>query len=379
MAAVTLEHVIKVFRTGRTEVRAVDDLNLSVADQEFLVLVGPSGCGKTTTLRLIAGLDDLSGGTIQIGGEDVRRVAPKDRDIAMVFQNYALYPHMTVFKNMAFGLKMRRVPKVDIKRKVGEVADLLGIEHLLDRKPAALSGGECQRVALGRAIVRRPRVFLFDEPLSNLDAGLRVRMRSEIKLLHKDLQSTIIHVTHDQEEAMTLGDRLAVMVNGVLMQVGAPMDVYERPANRFVAGFIGMPPMNFIDGELTGDTKNYAFAGPAGRWPLPKDALRNPESLMGKPLVMGLRPDSIHTDSEHAASPGATDAESRIALGRMNIKLIEPLGDITNMHVQLADNATIVARIPPRVAHQLGDKVNLFADASRLHFFGPGEFGERLP
>src|SRR3989304_3391716 len=250
MAGVTLEQVTRTFRTRKGEVRAVDDLSLSVGDGEFIVLVGPSGCGKTTTLRLIAGLEELTTGTIRIGDRVVNRVAPKDRDVAMVFQNYALYPHMTVYKNMAFGLKMRRVPRKDILRKVGEVAGKLGLTHLLERKPASLSGGECQRVAVGRAIGRKPQGFLFDEPLSNLDAGLRTQMRTELKDLHRELRTTVVYVTHDQEEAMTLGDRLVVLKEGVVQQCGTPLEVYNRPANRFVAGFIGTPPMNFFDGRL---------------------------------------------------------------------------------------------------------------------------------
>ena len=249
MAEVSLQGVSKIYPGG---VHAVRDVSLEIADGEFVALVGPSGCGKTTTLRMIAGLEDIDGGRISIGGKVVNEVHPRDRDIAMVFQNYALYPHMTVGKNMAFALKMRKVPKAEIARRVGDAARILGIEELLDRKPRQLSGGQRQRVAVGRAIVREPKAFLFDEPLSNLDAKLRVATRAELKALHQRLKTTTVYVTHDQEEAMTLGDRIVVMSKGVILQVGPPLEVYRKPVNRFVASFIGSPPMNFIDGRLDG-------------------------------------------------------------------------------------------------------------------------------
>src|SRR5258706_14395698 len=247
MARVALENVSKLYPGN---VKAVDAVDLSIADQEFVVLVGPSGCGKSTTLRMIAGLEEITGGTIRIGERIVNQVPPKDRDIAMVFQNYALYPHMTVYKNMAFGLKLRKMPKAQIDLRVNEAARILDIEHLLDRKPRALSGGQRQRVAVGRAIVREPAAFLFDEPLSNLDAKLRVTTRAELKRLHHRLKTTTIYVTHDQEEAMTLGDRIVAMKDGRIQQSDTPLQMYNHPANRFVAGFIGMPPMNFFDGAL---------------------------------------------------------------------------------------------------------------------------------
>src|SRR5271169_6346448 len=247
MASVVLDKVSKIYPGG---VRAVSSIDLTVGDEEFIVLVGPSGCGKTTTLRMVAGLEDISEGTIRIGERVVNQVAPKDRDIAMVFQNYALYPHMTVYKNMAFGLKLRGMPKAQIKQRVGEAAKILEIEHLLQRKPRQLSGGERQRVAVGRAIVREPAAFLFDEPLSNLDAKLRVTTRAELKRLHLRLKTTTIYVTHDQEEAMTLGDRIVVMRDGIIQQADTPLNTYNYPVNRFVAGFIGMPPMNFFDGAI---------------------------------------------------------------------------------------------------------------------------------
>src|SRR5258706_3572549 len=256
MAHVQLEKVSKVYPGG---IKAVDAIDLNIADQEFVVLVGPSGCGKSTTLRMIAGLEEITGGTIRIGERIVNQVPPKDRDIAMVFQNYALYPHMTVYKNMAFGLKLRKMPKAQIDLRVNEAARILDIEHLLDRKPRALSGGQRQRVAVGRAIVREPAAFLFDEPLSNLDAKLRVTTRAELKRLHHRLKTTTIYVTHDQEEAMTLGDRIVVMKEGKIQQADTPLRTYNHPVNRFVAGFIGMPPMNFFDGQIRENSGQMVF------------------------------------------------------------------------------------------------------------------------
>ena len=266
MARVVLKDVEKTYPTG---FRAIRNFNLDIADREFVVFVGPSGCGKSTTLRCVAGLEDVTAGTIHIGDRLVNDVPPKDRDIAMVFQNYALYPHMTVFENMAFGLKLRKVPKHVIKSKVESAAKVLGIEQMLDRKPKTLSGGQRQRVAVGRAIVRDPKCFLFDEPLSNLDAKLRVEMRAEIKRIHIDLQSTTIYVTHDQEEAMTLGDRVVVMKDGVVQQCGAPLDVYHQPDNRFVAGFVGTPPMNFLDGRIVSEGGQLWFDEGTGRLAVP--------------------------------------------------------------------------------------------------------------
>ncbi|NLY90511.1 MAG: sn-glycerol-3-phosphate ABC transporter ATP-binding protein UgpC, partial [Firmicutes bacterium] len=270
MAKVVFEHVYKKFPNG---VVAVNDFNLEIKDKEFVVLVGPSGCGKTTSLRCVAGLEEASSGNIYIGDTLVNDVAPKDRDIAMVFQNYALYPHMDVYNNMAFGLKLRKFPKAEIDRRVKEAAKILGIENLLDRKPKALSGGQRQRVALGRAIVREPKVFLMDEPLSNLDAKLRVQMRTELQKLHNRLKTTIIYVTHDQIEAMTMGDRIVVMKDGVIQQVGRPLDIYDNPNNVFVAGFIGTPPMNFLEGVLRQengrlyvDFETYKIYVPAGKF-----------------------------------------------------------------------------------------------------------------
>jgi len=266
MAQVLLEKVCKVYSGG---VKAVNDVFLTVQDGEFVVLVGPSGCGKTTTLRMIAGLEDISDGTIKIGERVVNDVPPKDRDIAMVFQNYALYPHMSVYKNMAFGLKLRKLPKAQIHERVTDAAKVLGIEHLLDRKPKALSGGQRQRVAVGRAIVRHPKAFLFDEPLSNLDAKMRVETRAELKKLHRRLKTTTIYVTHDQEEAMTLGDRVVVMKDGEVQQVDGPLKIYDQPVNKFVAGFLGTPPMTFLPGRLLYQNGDPCFDDGADRFPLP--------------------------------------------------------------------------------------------------------------
>ena len=290
MASVTLESVSKTYHSREGVVHAVDDVDLEVRDEEFVVLVGPSGCGKSTTLRLIAGLERESSGVIRIDGRDMTGVAPKDRDIAMVFQNYALYPHMTVFQNMAFGLKMRRLPKSEIEKKVNGVADMLGLARLLRRKPAALSGGECQRVAVGRAIVRNPKVFLFDEPLSNLDAKLRVQMRTEIKSLQQKLRATMVYVTHDQEEAMTLGQTLVIMNEGRIQQKGAPLDIYRFPANRFVAEFIGTPTINILDGHLRRDGQATAFENAHVRFVFPTEVDRNLWAHDARPVSLGIRP-----------------------------------------------------------------------------------------
>ena len=308
MASVQLQKVSKIYPGG---VKAVDAIDLSIADQEFVVLVGPSGCGKTTSLRMVAGLEEISSGIIRIGDRIVNDVAPKDRDIAMVFQNYALYPHMTVFNNMAFGLKLRRVPKAQILERVRATAKTLDIEHLLDRKPKALSGGQRQRVAVGRAIIREPAAFLFDEPLSNLDAKLRVTTRAELKRLHHRLRTTTIYVTHDQEEAMTLGERIVVMKDGVIQQADPPLKTYNYPVNRFVAGFIGMPPMNFFDGAVKriGDELMFeegvvqaggglTFPGSGFSLLVPPHLRKRLEGLVGTHLVMGIRPEHFHVRPE---------------------------------------------------------------------------------
>src|SRR5688572_26135593 len=296
MAEVILENVDKVY-DGSAKV--VDNFSLKIEDGEFIVLVGPSGCGKSTTLRMIAGLEDITRGTIKIGGRVVNDVSPKDRDIAMVFQSYALYPHMTVFQNMAFALQLRKEPKAEIEKKVRHAADILGIQALLDRKPKALSGGQRQRVALGRAIVRAPQCFLFDEPLSNLDAKLRVEMRTEIRELHENLKSTTVYVTHDQEEAMTLGDRVVVMKDGVIQQVGSARDIYHNPANRFVAGFLGSPSMNFLEGRLLADSGGLFFDEGTGKLRVPEAVARQVSSHAGRDVVLGVRPELL-SDKQHA-------------------------------------------------------------------------------
>ncbi len=375
MASVTLEHVSCTFGDRRRPVQAVEDLHLHAADGEFTVLVGPSGCGKTTTLRLIAGLEVPGSGTIRIGDRVVNRVAPKDRDVAMVFQNYALYPHMTVFKNLAFGLKMRRVPKVEIRRKVEETAVKLGIAHLLDRRPGTLSGGEKQRVALGRAIVRTPQVFLFDEPLSNLDASLRLQMRGELKALHRDLQATVIHVTHDQEEAMTLGDRIAVLKDGAVQQFGTPLEVYQRPANRFVAGFIGAPPMNFVSGTWGRDAGSTFFTTDAGRVALP-DSMSVGEGNHGPGVVLGIRPQHLRLVGKPV--PEAPPSAKFVSLGECVVRFLELLGDSCNMHVSSPVVGDWVVRSASMVSVAAGERLTLGFDPAHAHFFAADPDGRRL-
>src|SRR3954454_23623666 len=297
MAKVSVQNVFKIYPGDKgQDVTAVRDVNLEIADREFVVLVGPSGCGKSTTLRMIAGLEEISRGDIYIGDRRVNDVAPKDRDIAMVFQNYALYPHMNVFDNMAFGLKLRKYSKVEIKKRVSDAANILGIEGLLDRKPKALSGGQRQRVAVGRAIVRQPKVFLFDEPLSNLDAKMRVQMRTEITKLHQRLQATMIYVTHDQIEAMTMGDRIVVMNNGKVQQTDTPLKLYNEPNNLFVAGFLGSPPMNFINGTLKQEHDSLVFRETEEgtvEIHLPAAERASARDFVGKPMVLGFRPEDV--------------------------------------------------------------------------------------
>ncbi|MBL9001886.1 MAG: sn-glycerol-3-phosphate ABC transporter ATP-binding protein UgpC [Phycisphaerae bacterium] len=373
MAQVTLTNVRKSYPNG---FEAVKDLSLDIRDGEFLVLVGPSGCGKSTTLRMVAGLEEITAGTIAIGGRIVNDVHPKDRDIAMVFQNYALYPHMTVYKNMAFALTLRKVPKPEIERRVREAARTLGIEELLDRKPKALSGGQRQRVAVGRAIVREPKAFLFDEPLSNLDAKLRVTTRAELKALHQRLKTTTIYVTHDQEEAMTLGDRIVVMSKGLIQQSGPPLDVYRRPANRFVAGFVGTPPMNFLDGRLESTGGGLSFiegsSDPRGTpytlsIPATRSAALAP--FTGKNIVLGLRPQMLR---EHSGNPIA---------GRdwlLPVRVVEPLGDSMDVSCGTPKHPHLVARISANATITAGSAAVFTLDAEAVHFFEPGEFGLAL-
>src|SRR3954464_13750381 len=328
MAGVVLKDVVKVYEGGQ---KVVDRFNLDIADREFVVLVGPSGCGKSTTLRMIAGLEEVTSGTISIGDRVVNDVAPKDRDIAMVFQSYALYPHMSVYDNMAFALKLRNTPKATIDEKVQRAAKVLMITHLLERKPRQLSGGQRQRVALGRAIVRDPRCFLFDEPLSNLDAKLRVEMRAEIKRLHLSLGSTTVYVTHDQEEAITLGDRVVVMKGGVVHQCAKALDIYHRPANRFVAGFLGSPPMNFFDGRLVDEGGRLWFDEGTGRLPVPAragDAL-HANAAAGSGVVLGVRPEALAP----AASARFSGVGSQLT---MKVWLVQPLGATMDVYLQTA-------------------------------------------
>ncbi len=360
MAGLKLNNIYKRYAGGVT---AVTDFNLEIEDKEFIILVGPSGCGKSTTLRMIAGLEEISEGELYIDDKLVNDVAPKDRDIAMVFQNYALYPHMTVFDNMAFGLKLRKVPKAEIKRRVEEAAKILDIGHLLDRKPKALSGGQRQRVALGRAIVREPKVFLRDEPLSNLDAKLRVQMRSEIGKLHQKLQTTFIYVTHDQTEAMTMGTRIVVMKDGIVQQVDTPIELYERPRNMFVAGFIGSPQMNFYVAKLEKSENDiYAIIGDS-KLKLPEGKTSNPaiNDYIGKEVVLGIRPEHIHEEAAFLANQpdGLVDAY---------VDITEMMGSETYLYLTI-DNVKSIARVNARSNAKLGDTIKVAFDLNKIHLF----------
>jgi len=357
MASVTYEHVTKRFG----EVVAVKDLDLQVKDGEFLVLLGPSGCGKTTTLRLLAGLEEVTEGTIYIGDRLVNDIPPKDRDIAMVFQSYALYPHMSVYDNMAFGLKLRKTPKDDIDRRVHEAARILGIEELLDRKPRQLSGGQRQRVAVGRAIVREPKVFLMDEPLSNLDAKLRVHARAELSKLHHRLGTTWIYVTHDQMEAMTMGTRIAVQKDGVLQQLGTPQELYSHPDNLFVAGFIGSPSMNFFDVILVeGDGLLYADGG-TFRLKVPEDKARALAPYKGREVILGIRPEDIHDPD--LTPPGITEARIKA-----KVEVTEPMGNEVFIYL-LTGTKTFIARVDPRTEARVGQEVEAVANMDNIHVF----------
>ncbi len=366
MASVAIEKVSKVFRGRRDEVRAVDDLSLSAADGEFLVLVGPSGCGKSTTLRLVAGLERPNCGVIRINDRDVAKVAPKDRDVAMVFQDYALYPHMTVYKNMAFGLKMRKTPRGEIDRQVRETAELLGLTELLERRPGQLSGGEQQRVAVGRAIVRKPNVFLFDEPLSNLDAKLRLELRAQIKALHRRLQTTILYVTHDQQEAMALGDRVVVMNEGRARQIDAPQRVYDRPDDRFVAEFIGAPTMNLVRGRIVKDGDIVVFDGDFGRWGLSGEVAAALGGLEDCAVELGVRASDVSLGEGGAMS------------GTGQVCLVESLGDCLHVHVRAKSGATVVLRASSGVSVEVDQEVSMVVEVARVHFFAGDEVGARL-
>ena len=362
MASVSLQHIYKVYSGNVT---AVSDFTLDIEDKEFIVLVGPSGCGKSTTLRMVAGLEEISDGELYIGDKLVNDVAPKDRDIAMVFQNYALYPHMTVYDNMAFGLKLRKTPKDEIKRRVEEAAKILDIAHLLNRKPKALSGGQRQRVALGRAIVREPKVFLFDEPLSNLDAKLRVAMRTEITKLHQRLQTTFIYVTHDQTEAMTMASRIVVMKDGVVQQVDTPQNLYDYPTNEFVAGFIGSPQMNFFDVKLDREGQDVVAKFGENKIIVPPSKISKfvDESYIGKEVVMGIRPENIHDSEEKLA-------EFSTAVIDVDVEVTELMGSETYLYLSTTGKeGNIVARVDPRTTSRAGNKIKIALDINRLHFF----------
>ena len=360
MAQVSVRKIVKEYEGG---VQAVKGIDLEIADQEFVVLVGPSGCGKSTTLRMIAGLEEITDGEIWIGGDVVNDVPPRDRDIAMVFQNYALYPHMSVFDNMAFGLKLRKFAKTEIKRRVDEAARILDIQTLLERKPKALSGGQRQRVAMGRAIVRNPKVFLFDEPLSNLDAKLRVQMRTEIKKVHQTVRTTTVYVTHDQVEAMTLADRVVVMNHGIIEQVGPPQELYHNPATRFVAGFIGSPAMNFIPGRVEGAANALAVRlSDTISLPIPPQRLDRYGPFKDKQMVFGIRPE--HLTETHEGS------KSNMAPLTALVDVTEPMGMETLVHFFI-DGAPVCARVDPTVRAVAGEVMPLSADMSNMHLIEP--------
>ena len=361
MASLSLQHINKTYPNG---FQAVKDFNLEIEDKEFIIFVGPSGCGKSTTLRMIAGLEEISGGTLKIGDKVMNDVEPKDRDIAMVFQNYALYPHMTVYDNMAFGLKLRKVPKDQIDKAVREAARILDLEKLLDRKPKALSGGQRQRVAMGRAIVRNPKVFLMDEPLSNLDAKLRVQMRIEISKIHQRLGATIIYVTHDQTEAMTLGTRIVVMKDGVVQQVDTPQNLYQKPGNLFVAGFMGSPQMNFLDAVISEKGGNvvatiggeHEVIVPAAKAKVLKD-----KGYVGKKVVLGIRPEDIH-DSQMFLETSPSKPMNSV------VKVYELLGAEVFLYFDV-EGANVTARVDPHTTARTGDTVKFALDAEKIHVF----------
>jgi multiple sugar transport system ATP-binding protein len=356
MAEVLLEHVGKKFG----KVVAVDDFNLTIHHDEFMVFVGPSGCGKTTTLRMIAGLEEITSGDIAIEGRRVNNVPPKDRDIAMVFQNYALYPHMTVYQNMAFGLKLKKVAKQEIDKRVKQTAEMLGILGLLKRKPKALSGGQRQRVALGRAIVRIPKVYLFDEPLSNLDAKLRVQMRLELKKLHKKMGTTSIYVTHDQIEAMTMGDRIAVMKDGRIQQVGEPLEIYMHPVNRFVASFIGSPTMNFLDVRVVKEGEGYHVESKGFSLPVPEEKKRAMAPYAGKGVILGIRPEDL--------SEGGDIRDKGVL--KAHVEVVQPVGNQIYIDVKVGAH-NLLAAVPPQSFVRAMEEIALNPRLGNLHFFDP--------
>ena len=354
MAQVSLRKVEKAYETYK----AVHGIDLEIADEEFVVLVGPSGCGKSTTLRMVAGLEEITGGEIWIGGDKVNDVPPRDRDIAMVFQNYALYPHMTVFENMAFGLKLRKFPRDEIKRRVDEAARILDLSPLLERRPKALSGGQRQRVAMGRAIVRNPRVFLFDEPLSNLDAKLRVQMRTEIKKVHQTVRTTTVYVTHDQVEAMTLADRVVVMNAGRIEQVGPPQELYHHPATRFVAGFIGSPAMNFLPVRVVNDNGLAVVLAGGTRLAIPAQRANRYAPYAGREMTLGIRPEHL-TDASGPEKPG-------VGVIQAPVDVVEPMGMETMVHFPL-DGVAVTARVAPDTPARPGEMLPLAADLNQMH------------
>jgi multiple sugar transport system ATP-binding protein len=355
MARVTIENVSKEYGT----VRAVDAVSFTVENEQLVVLVGPSGCGKTTLLRMIAGLEPITSGQVLIGDKVVTNVAPRDRDVAMVFQSYALYPHMSVYENMAFGLKLRRYPKPEIDARVRTAAETLGLTPYLDRKPRALSGGQRQRVAVGRAIVRQPQVFLFDEPLSNLDAALRVHMRTEINELHNRLKATMIYVTHDQVEAMTLADKIVVMRSGRVEQADSPLELYHRPANHFVAGFIGSPAMNFVAGRVEGSAgQALTFNTSGSSLPLPPAAAAELSAFQGRDLILGVRPEDIDRNGS-----AATTIPTRV-----RVTVVEPMGSETFVHFRLGESPLLARLDGDRVPH-VGEEMEIHIDLSRSHLF----------
>jgi multiple sugar transport system ATP-binding protein len=357
MASITYDHVWKRFG----EVVAVQDLDVLIEDKEFLVFVGPSGCGKSTSLRMLAGLEEISEGTISIGDRVVNDVPPKDRNIAMVFQSYALYPHMSVYDNMAFGLKLRKTPKAEIQRRVKEAAGILGIENLLDRKPKQLSGGQRQRVALGRAIVREPAVFLMDEPLSNLDAKLRVQTRSEIAKLHQRLETTFIYVTHDQTEAMTMGSRICVLKDGLMMQIDTPQNLYDKPDNIFVAGFIGSPAMNFFDATLVEQDGDLYVDTGTFRLKLPPEKAQPAKPYAGKQVVFGVRPEDVH---DRALSPSGIRSEPLTA----DVDVTELMGNEVLVYL-ISGKKQFIARVDPRTQARVGKKMDVVVNMDNIHLF----------
>ena len=358
MAGVTFDHVYKRYAGNVT---AISDMNVEIKDKEFMVLVGPSGCGKSTALRMVAGLEEISDGRITIGERVVNDIPPKDRDIAMVFQSYALYPHMSVYDNLSFGLKLRKTPKAEIDKRVREAARILGLEKLLDRKPKQLSGGQRQRVALGRAIVRKPKAFLMDEPLSNLDAKLRVQTRVELLKLHQNLQTTFIYVTHDQVEAMTMGDRIVVLKDGLVQQVDTPQNLYERPVNMFVAGFIGSPAMNFLPATVGGDGQ-AAVKGDGFEIPVSEQVLSGSGARRGEEVIVGVRPEDLKD---------ARFADGQLPKIRSRVEVVETMGSDIFTYVNVGKN-TLTSRMDPRSAGlEAGNNVELAVDTNHIHLFDP--------